>query len=253
MHRRIGIFGCSLLLVAAAYMVKKKWYSKKLPPKNNQIIRIIHDEHNKSTMAALFQPDNDHISMPTYTRFKSEYDMANKDLDIRIIIKTPGGSLSAVEAICSCIMNHQGQGKIYCYISEFCFSGGFLIAICCDKIIMSRTAVCGPCDAQISLGAFGSTYAISSIAYAIEEKRKMNQNIKEEWLALYDSCQKTSIRQKELIKKIAAKKYAEGMEQILYDEFFSGKYNHDNPIDAWTVSQILKEKVEIVDIMPVLV
>lgn len=219
------------------------------PKKNKQIIEIIHDSGTKSFLNSLIYANNDNINISTYVKFISDYNAANKDEDIHIIIKTTGGSLCASESICNCILNHTGKGKIICYIKEYCFSGGFFIAICCNKIIMHKTSICGPCDAQISVGILDGTYPINAVIKTVEGKLEHNHKIKEPWLANYEICKIIKERQKEFVKKIASSKgFAEEMEQKLFDEFFSGKYSHDHPMNSALISEILNY-VEVRDVM----
>lgn len=121
------------------------------------------------------------IGLDTHINFIKNYNNMNKDLDIHIILHTTGGSLSSAEAICNCITNHTGKGKIIAYIPYYSYSGGCMIALACDKIIMTKNAILGPCDAQKS--NITTNYSIASIIDTVTYKKNSGEKIKEEWLA----------------------------------------------------------------------
>ncbi len=204
---------------------------------NDNIINIIHSNNTRIT-------DQTHID------FVKAYEKMNKDLNIHILIHTIGGALSCSEAICNCIINHKQsnyKGKIFAYIPYYAYSGGCMIAITCDKIIMSKNAVLGPCDGQQMIIR---THSFSSIVATVNYKKAKGEPISEEWLAAYYNSQLSLERQLEYINKlIKSNKFSEELGKIIYNEFFSGKYNHDKIFSAQEAKEI-GLNIEIVESMP---
>ena len=186
----------------------------------------------------------ENINENTFVKFVNDYNGLNKDKDIHLIIHSRGGNLNSVEAICNCIMSHKGKGKIICYIPYFAFSGAFLISLFADKIIFSEnTSVCA-FDGQILIDQ--KIYSYSSIISTIEFKKANNNEIKENWLTTYEYAKKLQERQKIFLRKLE-NKYNEKTIKIMYEEFLSGKNNHDKTffaneiIDLGINIEIIKE------------
>lgn len=191
-----------------------------------------------------------HINITTQLDFLKSYEEMDKDKDIHIIIQTIGGKMICSEAICNCILNHKGKGKIKCYIPYYTYSGGLMIALSCDQIIISKNAIISPCDGQI-VTKNNKSYSSSSIMEAVAYKKNKDEQIKEEWLAVDLEAKKCMERHKIFLNKLCKiKSYDEELKQILYDEFFSGKYNHDYAITAENIGNINKLNVSIVDKFP---
>ena len=171
----------------------------------------------------------DFINKNTLEKFHEFYNKIDPSDQIVIILHTPGGSLTSSEAIFKCLNRH--KGKITAYIPQYCYSGGMLIALACDEIIMSPNALVGPCDAQFmdKIG-FGMTSS-DVIDKVITEKRGLGQKIEEAWLAQGYEAQKVKLAQKNVLKEMLemnnekTRFNADTIEKI-YDELFSGKYPH---------------------------
>src|SRR5262245_5659028 len=65
---------------------------------------------------------------------------------IDIILHTPGGLVLAAEQIAKALVEH--QGKVTVFVPHYAMSGGTLIALAADEIVMDPNAVLGPVDPQ---------------------------------------------------------------------------------------------------------
>jgi len=59
------------------------------------------------------------------------------------VLHTPGGLVLAALQIARAI--HKHQGKVTAFVSHYAMSGGTLIALAADEIVMSEYAVLGTC------------------------------------------------------------------------------------------------------------
>ncbi len=222
----------------------KSIYKKRQLASHN-IISLVH--LNK---LSLLNGNRSEITVQTHMDFVKAYEKMDKDLDIHILIHTYGGSLPCTEVICNCIINHKQsnyKGKIFAYIPYYAYSGGCMIALVCDKIIMSKYAILGQCDGQQLISRH---HSISSIIEAVDYKKALHETINEEWLVAYCNAQLYKSRQLEYINRlIKANRFDEELGKIIYNEFFSGKYNHDKIFFAEEAKGIGLD-VEIVDEMP---
>jgi ClpP class serine protease len=79
-----------------------------------------------------------------------------------IILHTPGGLVLAALQIARAIGDH--KAKVTVFVPHYAMSGGTLIALAADEIVMSRYAVLGPVDPQL-----GQSPA-ASILKVVEQK-----------------------------------------------------------------------------------
>ena len=73
--------------------------------------------------------------------------MTDDDLPLDIILHTPGGLVLAALQIAWAIREH--KGKVTVFVPHYAMSGGTLIALSADEIVMSKHAVLGPIDPQL--------------------------------------------------------------------------------------------------------
>lgn len=231
------VITCVLIVISLFGLYKlKNWITKQTKDLKNRnyisrnIIPIIHN--NKSSLINdVVSEEKQQIDLTTFLDFMKAYNRMNKDLDINIVINTPGGSLSAVESIVNCILNHKGSGRIRCYIPFYAYSGGCAIALACHEIIMTKNSIVGPCDGQLPTKM--TRYSVASIINAVEYKKSHQETVKEEWLATAESAKLCQLRQRQFIDRlIQARIMNETTAENVYTELFTGKYNHDISFSA---------------------
>jgi ClpP class serine protease len=66
---------------------------------------------------------------------------------IEIILHTPGGMVIAARQIASALADHDAQ--VTAVVPHYAMSGGTLIALACDEIVLESHAALGPVDPQI--------------------------------------------------------------------------------------------------------
>ena len=69
------------------------------------------------------------------------------NMPIDLILHTPGGLVLAAGQIAHALRAH--QGKITVFVPHYAMSGGTLIAMAADAIVMDENAVLGPVDPQL--------------------------------------------------------------------------------------------------------
>src|SRR5947209_16459341 len=88
--------------------------------------------------------------------------MTDSHVPIDLVLHTPGGLVLAAVQIARAL--HEHQGKVTAFVPHYAMSGGTLIALAADEIVMSRHAVLGPIDPQL-----GQSPA-ASVLKVIEQK-----------------------------------------------------------------------------------
>jgi len=102
-------------------------------------------------------------------------------------------------------------------------SGGTLIALSADEVLMDENAVLGPVDPQVG------KYPAVSILKVLKDKPA--KDIDDETMILADISRKAIAQVQNTIEKIACCQYDAKTAKDLAKKFACGKWTHDYPID----------------------
>lgn len=162
---------------------------------------------------------------------------APKDVPIDIILHTPGGLALAATQIALALKNHPARTSVI--IPHYAMSGGTLIALAVDEIIMDPNAALGPVDPQ--LGDQTGAYPATSILKVVE-KKKIDE-IDDKTLILAEEARKAVEQMKALLRRIVCSGCDEETVNRIIEEMVSGKYTHDHPFLAEDVKALLGDRV----------
>jgi len=162
---------------------------------------------------------------------------APKDMPIDIILHTPGGLALAATQIALALKNHPARTSVI--IPHYAMSGGTLIALAVDEIIMDPNAALGPVDPQ--LGDQTGAYPATSILKVVE--RKKIDEIDDKTLILAEEARKAVEQMKALLRRIVCSDCDEDTVNRIIEEMVSGKYTHDHPFLAEDVKALLGDRV----------
>jgi ClpP class serine protease len=116
-----------------------------------QNILIGHQTTSQSLLKQVVDNRETSIDESTYVRVAARFEQIKAEFgeqsEIHIHIRTPGGQLFYATLIAHLV--HQWKGKTTAHIHQFACSGGTLIAIACDSIVMQEDSVLGPIDPQM--------------------------------------------------------------------------------------------------------
>lgn len=144
-----------------------------------------------------------------------------EDMPIDLIVHTPGGLALAATQIANALIRHKGPVRVI--VPHYAMSGGTLIALAADEIVMDPNAVLGPVDPQIG------QMPAASILRVLEQKDL--KDIEDNTLILADVAQKAIKQMKEYLVWLLTQN---GMEkekaERIAEELATGKYTHDYPL-----------------------
>jgi ClpP class serine protease len=144
-----------------------------------------------------------------------------KDMPIDFIIHTPGGLALAATQIAQALADHKAPVRVI--VPHYAMSGGTLIALAADEIIMDEHAVLGPVDPQLGQEPAASIVKIKDIKSADEIDDAT-------WVKI-DISEKALKQMYENVKNLLLKKgYSEETAKKVAEELSLGKYTHDYPI-----------------------
>ncbi len=146
--------------------------------------------------------------------------MTDAKIPIDIILHTPGGLVLASEQIAHALAKR--KSKVTVFIPHYAMSGGTMITLAADQIVMDENAVLGPVDPQVG------NFPAVSILKVLEDKPA--KDIDDETIILADISRKALAQVKQTLRNIACCQYSEEAARFLADKLASGQWTHDYPI-----------------------
>jgi ClpP class serine protease len=216
-------------------MERRRVLTKLGKKRRTQVITLI---HRQEVISFLGIPLARYIDIDDSEEVLRAIRAAQKDVPIDIILHTPGGLALAATQIAMALKAHPAKKTVI--IPHYAMSGGTLIAMASDEIVMDPHAALGPVDPQ--LGDQQGVYPATDLLKIVEKKNK--NRIDDKTLIYAEEAAKAMAQMKDLLKKILAGKCGEGNIDIISEEFVSGKYTHDRPFMADDVRAILGECVK---------
>lgn len=149
--------------------------------------------------------------------------MTPPDMPIDIILHTPGGLVLASQQIACALCDH--QAKVTAFVPHYAMSGGTLIALSADEIVMDPHAVLGPIDPQVG------QFPAASILKVVEQKPI--SEVEDQTLILADISRKALQQAQELVKNVLiANQMPPKQAEMVADKLTQGYFTHDYPISA---------------------
>lgn len=147
---------------------------------------------------------------------------------IDLILHTPGGLVLASEQIARALLRH--QAKVTVMVPHYAMSGGTLIALAADEIVIDENAVLGPVDPQLG------TFPAVSIIKAVEEKGV--DKVEDQTLILKDIAEKAVAQVAEVVEGLLKDKMDPEEAQRVARVLTHGKWTHDYPITCDQLSNL---------------
>ncbi len=146
--------------------------------------------------------------------------MTPKDQPIDLIIHTPGGLVLAATQIAKALKDHPAKTTVI--IPHYAMSGGTLIALAADEIIMDPNAVLGPIDPQLM------NYPAPSIINAV--KKKDPKDVDDQTLILADIAEKAINQVRQFVYDLLKDKMGDEKAEEVAKVLTEGRWTHDYPI-----------------------
>jgi ClpP class serine protease len=191
--------------------------------RNATVITLI---HRQETISFLGFPLMRHIDIDDAESVLRAIRGTPAGKTIEIVLHTPGGLVLAASQIARALRDH--DGRVIAVVPHYAMSGGTLIALAADEIVIDRHAALGPVDPQ--LGQYPAASLVEVAAAPGVHK--------DETLILADVGKK-AIRQvqalvRELLERHAGAERARDLAQLLA----TGVWTHDHPLMATELEQL---------------
>ncbi len=186
--------------------------------------RVITMIHRQETMSLLGLPIARYIDIEDSEQVLRAIRLSPQEMPIDLVLHTPGGLVLASEQIASALKRH--PGKVTVFIPHYAMSGGTLVALAADEIVMDPDAVMGPVDPQ--LGSQQSGYfPAASILKALEQP---NPNRDDQTLILGDIARKAIEQVHQTVYALLLEHQTPEKADQIAKMLSDGRWTHDYPI-----------------------
>ena len=178
--------------------------------------------HRQETMSFLGFPLMRYIDIHDSEEVLRAIRLCDNDCPIDLIMHTPGGLVLSAGQIAYALSRH--PGKVTVFIPHYAMSGGTLIALSADEIVMDENAVLGPVDPQIGQSPAASVLTVL--------ERKEAKDIDDQTLILADVAQKAMQQVRVFVQELLSERLSPEQAERLADTLSQGTWTHDYPITA---------------------
>ena len=190
--------------------------------RNSRVILLIHRQESISLLGI---PLSRYITIEDSEQILRAIRLTPPNVPIDIILHTPGGLVLATEQIARALIRH--QAKVTVFVPHYAMSGGTMLAIASDEIVMDANAVLGPVDPQLG------NFPAASILKVVEDKPV--GEIDDQTLIMADLSRKAINQVQRFVRTLLKdtipkqKINPENIENII-DALTTGRVTHDYPI-----------------------
>ena len=185
--------------------------------RKSRVIAMIHRQESASILGV---PVAASISIDDSEAVLRAIRFTPPEQPIDIILHTPGGTVLAAEQIAKALVER--KGKVTVFVPHYAMSGGTLIALAADEVVMDPNAVLGPVDPQI-----GELPAASIVAAV---RVKGAQRVSDETLIVADIAQKARLQVLSFVSQLLLKHMPEKQALQVATVLSEGRWTHDFPI-----------------------
>ncbi len=182
--------------------------------------RVILLAHRQETMSFLGFPVFRFIDINDSEEVLRAIHMTDPNMPLDLILHTPGGLVLASLQIARAIRRH--EGKVTVFVPHYAMSGGTLIALAADEIVMSPDAVLGPVDPQLG------RYPAASVLRVVRDKPV--ERVDDETLILADVAEKAIQQVRSSLEQLLSGSYPPDKVTELAAILSEGRWTHDHPI-----------------------
>ncbi len=223
----IDLFWILLIVSSLQPVLRQRWlvvqrlraFRRLEERRQSRVIGLI---HRQETMSFLGFPITRYIDIEDSERLLRAIQLTDPSVPIDLILHTPGGLVLAAEQIAQALRKH--PARVTVFVPHYAMSGGTLIALAANEIVMSPNAVLGPVDPQL-----GQSPA-ASILKVLE--RKPIAEIDDQTIIQADMAEKAIRQVERTIRGLLGDRMPDERATALAHTLSSGTWTHDYPIDV---------------------
>ncbi len=201
-------------MIAAA---RKRTLAKLEKIRSSRVILLV---HRQETMSFLGFPLMRYIDVNDSEEVLRAIHLTDNEVPLDIVLHTPGGLVLASLQIARAIKEH--PAKVTVYVPHYAMSGGTLIALAADEIVMAPHAVLGPVDPQIGQSPGASLLRVL--------RDKPVQDIEDKTLIAADMAEKALYQIEHAVVDLIHDRYSPDKAEEIAQLLTQGHWTHDYPI-----------------------
>ena len=182
--------------------------------------RVILLVHRQETMSFLGFPVFRYIDINDAEEVIRAIHMTDENVPIDLVLHTPGGLVLAALQIARAIKAR--KAKVTVFVPHYAMSGGTLISLAADEIVMNEHAVLGPVDPQLG------EYPAASLTKVLREK-DINK-ISDKTLVMADIAEKSLVQIRTEVEELLSDKMPPNKALVVSEKLSQGTWTHDHPI-----------------------
>jgi ClpP class serine protease len=222
----------SLIWIVLAIMVLQplftgRWYAVR----RAQAIRAIERLHGSRVITMIHRQEkrslfgfavSRHIDLEGAQTIIAAIKETPDDMPIDLVIHTPGGLVLAAMQIARAVEAH--KSKVTVYVPVYAMSGGTLIALAADEIVMGEFSVLGPIDPQIA--------GLPAASIVKARDLKPIASVFDLTVVLADMGEKALAQVKRGAVELLRKRMEQGPAEALAGKLAGGHWTHDYALTA---------------------
>jgi ClpP class serine protease len=195
----------------------------------NRRSRVIVLTHREESVNVLGIPVVRYINIEDSEDVLRAIRLTDKNMPLDFILHTPGGLVLAASQIAKAIKRHPAKTTVF--VPHYAMSGGTLIALAANEIVMDPNAVLGPIDPQ--LGDFPA----ASVLKVVDSKPI--RRIDDMTLVLADQSRKAIAQIVALAQELLSGNVPAEQTGAIARRLASGEWTHDFPITAEAAKDLI--------------
>ena len=227
------LFWVLLGLLALQPLLTGRWFGMR----RAQAIRAIEKAHGARVITMIHRQEKAglfgftvgrHIDLEDAQTIIAAIKETPSDVPIDLILHTPGGLVLAAMQIARAVEAH--PAKVTVYVPVYAMSGGTLVALAADEIVMGEFSMLGPIDPQI-----GGLPAASIV------KARDSKPISDVWdltVVLADVSEKALAQVKKGAVELLTPRMEQAAAEALAEKLAGGHWTHDYALTAAEAAQI---------------
>lgn len=228
-----GLFGLFFIGATLAPALRKQLLNRARLGKLRKIqekrgSRAITLIHRQETVALLGIPIVEYMDIDDSEQVLRAIRKSDPDVPIDLILHTPGGLMLAGEQIAYALSAH--PAKVTVIVPHYAMSGGTLVALAANEILIDANAVLGPVDPSVK------NLPAASILQAVA--RKDDNEVDDETLILADVGQKAIRQVKQIVVRLVSDRMGQEKAEKLAEILATGTWTHDYPITAAEAAEL---------------
>ena len=193
--------------------------------RRSRVITMIHRQEKRSLFGFSVAR---HIDLEDAQTIIGAIKETPKDLPIDLIIHTPGGLVLAAMQIARAVEAH--PAKVTVFVPVYAMSGGTLIALAADEIVLAEFSVLGPIDPQI--------VGLPAASIVRARDSKPIEHVFDLTLVLADVSEKALAQVKRGAVELLTSHLDKAAAEALADKLAGGHWTHDYALTATEASAL---------------